>query len=245
MKMRLDKLLVLSGLGSRSGIKKLLHKKNCSVNGVRITDSSFHIDTEIDIIAIDGKEITLCSHIYLMMNKPAGCVTSTDDPIHKTVIDYLKPPFSDIKLFPIGRLDIDTEGLILITDDGELTHKITSPKSGTVKTYYLEFSTEPAPYEITRYTELFKDGVVFKNGYKCLPAQFEKCENKTGSEKSGFLMHITEGKFHQVKKMCLAAGNELCYLRRISVGGVVLDETLQPGEYRELTCKEIEQLKTD
>lgn len=245
MKMRLDKLLALSGLGSRSGVKKILHKKNCYVNGVRITNSSFYVDPEIDMITIDGNKIRLRPNIYLMMNKPAGCVTSTDDPVHKTVMDYLKPPFSDIKLFPIGRLDIDTEGLILITDDGELTHKITSPKSGTVKTYYLEFSVEPAPYEITRYTELFRNGVVFKNGYKCRPAQFEKCGNKTGSGKSGFLIHITEGKFHQVKKMGLAAGNELCYLRRISVGGVGLDNTLKPGEYRELTNEEIERLKAN
>lgn len=245
MKIRLDKLLALSGLGSRSGVKKILRQKDCYVNGVSITDASFYVNTEIDTITICGNKITLRPHTYLMMNKPAGCVTSTDDPVHKTVMEYLKPPFSDIKLFPIGRLDIDTEGLILITDDGELTHKITSPKSGTVKTYYLEFSLEPCPDEITRYMQLFKDGVILKNGYICLPAQFEKCANKTGSGKSGFLIHITEGKFHQIKKMCLAAGNELCYLRRISVGGVVLDKTLKPGEYRELTNEEIERLKTD
>ncbi|AGT43701.1 pseudouridine synthase [Treponema pedis] len=238
MKIRIDKLLALSGLGSRKDVKKILRKKQCCVNGERILSSSFCFELENAVITVDGEKIKIRKNVYLMLNKPKGCVTSTDDPIHKTVMEYLNPPFNNMKLFPVGRLDIDTEGLLLITDDGEITHKITSPKSGIIKTYYLEFLNEPSETEIEKYTELFKEGIILKNGYKCLPAKFEKCENKTGSAKKGFLIHITEGKFHQVKKMCLAAGNKLCYLRRIAIDGIKLDESLKTGEYRELNEKE-------
>ena len=243
MKTRLDRILALSGLGSRSDVKKMIRKKNCCVDGVRIVSPSFILDTDLNKITIDGEPLVLRTNVYLMFNKPQGCVTSTSDPVHKTVMDYIKAPFDRMKLFPIGRLDIDTEGLLIITDDGEITHKITSPKSGTVKTYYLELSREPSDEELKNYCEEFEKGIMLKNGYKCLPAKFEKCENKTGSFRSGFLMHITEGKFHQVKKMCLSAGNELCYLRRIAVGSIVLDETLKTGEYRELSAEEISSLR--
>lgn len=243
MKIRIDRLLALAGLGTRSTVKKILRKKNCCVNGERILSASFIVETDTDSITIDGKQIKLRTNVYLMMNKPADCVTSTDDPVHKTVMEYLEEPFSVMKLFPIGRLDFDTEGLILLTDDGDLTHKITSPKNGIVKTYYLEFSVEPTLSEIENYIKLFRDGIIFKDGYKCLPAKLQKCDNKTGSGKSGFLVDITEGKFHQVKKMCLAVGNKLCYLRRVAVAGLYLDNNLNLGKYRELTTDEINLLK--
>lgn len=239
MKTRLDRILALSGLGSRNDVKKMIRKKQCCVDGKRIVSPSFILDTDLNKITIDGEPFVIRTNVYLMFNKPQGCVTSTSDPVHKTVMDYIKAPFDRMNLFPIGRLDIDTEGLLIITDDGEITHKITSPKSGTVKTYYLELSKEPSETELIRYCEEFKNGIILKNGYKCLPAKFERCKNKTGSERSGFLMHITEGKFHQVKKMCLSVGNELCYLRRIAVGSIVLDENLKMGEYRELSQEEI------
>ena len=138
MKTRLDRILAFSGLGSRSDVKKMIRKKNCCVDGVRIVSPSFILDTDLNKITIDGEPLVLRTNVYLMFNKPQGCVTSTSDPVHKTVMDYIKAPFDRMTLFPIGRLDIDTEGLLIITDDGEITHKITSPKSGTVKTYYLE-----------------------------------------------------------------------------------------------------------
>lgn len=243
MKARLDKVLTAGGLGSRSTVKKLLRKRVVCVNGSRITDASFLIETETDTLTVDGEIFAVKENIYLMLNKPAGCVTSTRDPKHKTVIELLKPPFDKMNLFPIGRLDIDTEGLIILTDDGKTAHKITSPKSGIVKTYYLEFVKEPSCEEIERYTAEFKSGIVLKNGYRCLPAGFEKTENVTGSGKSGFLIHITEGKYHQIKKMSLAAGNEICYLKRIAVASVHLDPLLKKGEYRELTEAEINTLK--
>lgn len=238
MKTRLDRILALSGLGSRSDVKKMIRKKNCCVDGVRIVSPSFILDTDLNKITIDGEPLVLRTNVYLMFNKPQGCVTSTSDPVHKTVMDYIKAPFDRMKLFPIGRLDIDTEGLLIITDDGEITHKITSPKSGTVKTYYLELSREPSDEELKNYCEEFEKGIMLKNGYKCLPAKFEKCENKTGSFRSGFLMHITEGKFHQVKKMLEAVGNKVTYLQRTAFAKLKLND-LALGEVKEINLEDI------
>ncbi len=242
MKARLDKVLATNGFGTRKTVKTLIKKHECIINGERITDPSFLIDVNTAQIRIDDTEVVLRTKIYLMINKPAGCVTSTDDPVNKTVMSYLKEPFSNMKLFPIGRLDGDTEGLIIITNDGALTHKLTSPKAGKVKSYYLELLEEPNDEKIQLYSKKMLEGVVFKDGYKCKPAKFEKCENLTGSEKQGFMVHITEGKYHQVKKMCLALGNKLTYLRRLSMGPISLDKNLELGEYRELTDEEIKLL---
>lgn len=243
MKARLDKILSQNGYGSRKEIKKLLRKKECIIGGRRIVDSSFVVDCSVDEIYFDNRLIKPKTNIYIMFNKPAGCVTSTNDPVNKTVMEYLLHPYNQIKLFPIGRLDIDTEGLLIITNDGEITHRLTSPKTGIQKSYYLEFSKEPENQDFEFYKSEFEKGITLKNGYKCLKAEFQKAENITGSGKQGFILSITEGKYHQVKKMCLAVNNELCYLRRVKMGPVNLDPLLEKGKYRELSEKEIESLK--
>lgn len=244
MKMRLDKLLSSNGMGSRSSVKKMLHKKICTVNGIRITNAAASIDPETDEVLIDGEKFLFRKYIYLMFNKPHGCVTSTSDPVHPTVMDFLREPFSAMKLFPAGRLDFDTEGLIIITNDGEAVHRLISPKFGVVKKYYMEFAKEICSSEFCDYVKKLKDGIVLNNGYVCLPASFEKHETLTTSGKDGFVMGITEGKFHQVKKMCLALGNELTYLRRISVAGIELDKNLPAGKYREFNKFEIQKIES-
>lgn len=243
MKSRLDKILAANGLGSRNDIKKLLRKKNICVNGLKVTNPSFLAETASDIITIDDEIFTPKENIYIMLNKPSGCITSTEDPFHKTVNDYLKPPFDKIKLFSIGRLDIDTEGLIILTNDGILTHKIISPKSKIEKTYYLEFLHDPDEEQIIKYTACFEKGIVLKSGYKFLPAKFKMYRNITGSGKKGFLITITEGKHHQIKKMCSAVENSLVYLKRIEMASIKLDTSLKKGEYRELTSEEVKSIK--
>ena len=142
MVVRIDKILAANGLGSRKDIRRLLRKENFSLNGKRVTDAGTLLDPEHDTLFCNGEELPLRTGCYLMLNKPAGVVTSTADPLHRTVMELLPPPFSAMKLFPIGRLDLDTEGLLIITDDGALTHRLTAPKSGCVKCYYLE-TAEP------------------------------------------------------------------------------------------------------
>lgn len=243
MKMRLDKLLSSNGQGSRSSVKKMLHKKICMVNGIRVTSASFGLDPEKDEVTIDGEKFIFKKYIYLMLNKPAGCVTSTSDPIYPTVMDFLHEPFSSMKLFPAGRLDLDTEGLVIITNDGEAAHRLISPKSGIVKKYYIEFSQEVENSQFDAYVQKLKEGITLQNGYKCKPAYFEKHKPFTIEGRQGFVLGITEGKYHQVKKMCCALGNELTYLKRLSMGSVVLDKNLKHGEYREFSNEEIKKME--
>lgn len=243
MKIRLDKLLSSNGLGTRSSVKKMLRKRNCTVNGIRIINSAAGVDPEIDEVMIDGEKFIFRKYVYLMLNKPSGCITSTSDPVHKTVMEFLHEPFRSMKLFPAGRLDLDTEGLIIITNDGEAAHRLISPKAGTVKRYYLEFSRAVSSADFAGYVLKLKDGITLSNGYKCLSAGLEEHAPLTASNKQGFVMSVTEGKYHQVKKMCLALGNELAYLRRLSMGCVFLDGNLPPGAYREFTPEEIKEME--
>lgn len=240
---RIDKILAGNGLGSRNDIKRLLRTEDFRLNGKRITDPGTLIDIEKDSIVRNGEPVSLRTYCYLMLNKPAGVVTSTDDPLHDTVMQLLPPPFSAMKLFPIGRLDIDTEGLLIITNDGILTHRITSPKSACVKSYYLE-TAEPFNTEaLIQAQSLCAKGLELKHGFVCLPAQFERTEPQHIKTEWAFLMHICEGKYHQVKKMLHALGNEVVYLKRVAMGGVSLDPELGSGDCRELTGAEVAQLQ--
>ena len=142
MVVRIDKILAANGLGSRKDIRRILRKEDFRINGTRVTDAGTALDPEHDTLFRNGEKLTLRTGCYLMLNKPAGVVTSTADPLHRTVMELLPPPFSAMNLFPIGRLDLDTEGLLIITDDGELTHRLTAPKSACIKSYYLE-TAEP------------------------------------------------------------------------------------------------------
>jgi len=233
MKMRLDKVLHDNGFGTRSSIKKMLHKKECYVNGVRIIDSSFKIE-DCDEVCIEGEVINLKKYIYVMLNKASGYVTSTKDPEYKTVMELLPQKWASRNLFPVGRLDIDTEGLLILTNDGIFAHKVISPKYNIVKKYYVRLKREFDEEEFEQVRKNFTYGIVFKNGYKCLPATLER------HEKDGYVVGISEGKYHQVKKMFLCVNNEVVYLKRISIGGLILDETLGIGKTRELTKEEVE-----
>ena len=233
MKMRLDKVLHDNGFGTRSSIKKMLHKKECYVNGVRIIDASFKIE-DCDEVCIEGEVINLKKYIYVMLNKASGYVTSTKDPEYKTVMELLPQKWASRNLFPVGRLDIDTEGLLILTNDGIFAHKVISPKYNIVKKYYVKLKREFDEEEFEQVRKNFTSGIVFKNGYKCLPATLER------HEKDGYVVGISEGKYHQVKKMFLCVNNEVAYLKRTSIGGLILDETLGIGKTRELTKEEVE-----
>ncbi len=235
MRIRFDKLLAANGFGSRKDIKRLLRKETYCINGVRITDAAALIDPEADTVHCNGEPLTLRTHCYLMLHKPKGVITSTDDPLYPTVMDLLPPPFSAMKLFPVGRLDIDTEGLLIITNDGQLTHRITAPKSRCIKTYYFETAEPVTPEAFTRWQQVCRQGVPLANGFVCLPAKLEAAEELPCRS---FLLNIYEGKYHQVKKMVRALGNEVVYLKRIAMAGLMLDPQLPAGSCRELTAQE-------
>ncbi|HNY20520.1 MAG TPA: pseudouridine synthase [Treponemataceae bacterium] len=239
MKSRLDKLLSANGFGSRKEIKRLLKDRVVAVNGVRRVDPSTDVDPELDAITLDGEPLRILTTVYLMLNKPAGVISSTEDPDHRTVIDVLGEPWASMDLFPIGRLDVDTEGLLVITNDGPLTHRLTSPKTGVDKTYYARLRDPVDDAALASYREAFRAGVPFRDGHVCLPAKIDRC----GDEADGVIVTIQEGKYHQVKKMFYVVGNEVAYLKRESMGNLSLDPALKPGEFRELTSDELALLR--
>lgn len=245
---RLDKLLADNGLGSRKEVRKIITQGRLFLNGNPCTNVAQKIQIEKDCLTIDGSVFQPRLFIYLMLNKPAGIISSTKDDLHATVIDLLKEPWAKMELFPVGRLDLDTEGLILLTNDGILTHQITSPKKGVAKTYFVRLKEEVNSQTFKSYVTAFQNGVRLHTGYTCLPAQL--CIDPAAQEQfmqtdSVSTMHITitEGKFHQVKKMFSSVGNEVVYLKRLSMGTLELDPSLGLGEYRELYEEEVRSLK--
>ncbi|MDD2495245.1 MAG: pseudouridine synthase [Tissierellia bacterium] len=236
MKLRIDKMLSNSGVGSRKQIKNDAKKGFIEVNGIIEKDSSKIIDTEADIVKYKGETIKYTQFIYLMMNKPRGVVSATEDNYDKTVIDLLKDEEKFYKPFPVGRLDKDTEGLLLITNDGKLAHNLLSPKKHVDKTYYVEVEEEVTEDNVIA----FEKGVILKeDNYKTLPAKLQIIES---GYPSICLVTIREGKFHQVKRMFNAVNNEVTYLKRISMGTLKLDESLKTGQYRHLTKEELKEL---
>mgnify|MGYP000983262066 CR=1 FL=1 len=238
MKIRIDKMLSNSGIGSRKQIKTDARKGFIEVNGAIEKDSSRIIDTDRDTVKYMGETIKYTQFIYLMMNKPRGVVSATEDNYDKTVIDLLGNQEKFYKPFPVGRLDKDTEGLLLITNDGRLAHDLLSPKKHVDKTYYVEAAEEVTKDDV----KAFEKGVILKgDNYKTLPAKLQIIES---GYPSLCLVTIREGKFHQVKRMFNAINNEVTYLQRISMGTLNLDESLKTGEYRHLTEDEIKLLLT-
>ncbi len=235
-KERLDKILSNMGYGSRKDIKKIIKEGRVQVNDKIVKNNSMKIDPYKDKVTLDGIKVDYRKYIYLMLNKPKDVVSSTDDPINRTVLDLIDEEYLIFNPFPAGRLDKDTEGLLLLTNDGKLAHELLSPKKGVDKTYYVEvdgFVEEDHKYQ-------FKDGILLDDGYKTLPAKLEILESNVFSKVK---LTIKEGKFHQVKRMFQAIDMEVIYLKRISMGNLKLDENLNPGEYRELTDEEIILLK--
>lgn len=235
-KERLDKILANMGYGSRKDVKKYIKDGRVRVNDIVILDNEFKVSPYEDEIFFGEEEVLYREYIYLMMNKPQGLVSSTDDPRAKTVIDLLDKEHLIYKPFPVGRLDKDTEGLLLISNDGKLAHELLSPKKGVNKKYYAEVDG----YVEDKYIEVFKEGVTLDDGYKTLPADLEIIN---GNIISKVYLTIQEGKFHQVKRMFESIGMKVLFLKRVSMGPLELDEILKPGEYRELTEAEINLLK--
>ncbi|GCD12789.1 pseudouridine synthase [Clostridium tagluense] len=234
---RIDKVLSNLGHGTRKEVKGLLKKGKVEIDGIIASDSAMKIDPDKAVIKVSGEEIKYRKHIYLIMNKPAGVVSATVDNHDETVIDLLDEQYHSFKPFPIGRLDKDTVGLLLITNDGELNHKLIAPKNHVDKVYYAEINKFIDEKDIST----FKNGVVIDDGYKCMPAILEVLSaNENGSE---VMVTIQEGKFHQVKRMFESVNKKVVFLRRISFGPLKLDESLSEGQYRELTEEEINSLK--
>jgi 16S rRNA pseudouridine516 synthase len=235
-KERLDKILSNMGYGSRKDIKKIIKEGRVKINDKIINKNDFKINPYDDAIYLDGEEIFYRKYIYLMMNKPKGVVSSTDDPISRTVLDLMDEKYLVFNPFPAGRLDKDTEGLLLLTNDGKLAHEILSPKRKVDKTYYVEVEG----FVEEKHKIKFNEGIILDDGYKTLPAKLEIIESGLFSK---VRLTIKEGKFHQVKRMFKSLDMEVVYLKRISMGLLKLDENLKLGEYRELKQEEIQLLK--
>ncbi|MGO4890063.1 pseudouridine synthase [Anaerobacillus sp. MEB173] len=233
--MRIDKLLANSGYGTRKEVKQLLKKGVVCVEGVPVKDGKTHVEPTNQSVTVHGEEVHYREFIYLMMNKPQGVISATEDTRDETVIDLLEIEDAVFEPFPIGRLDKDTEGFLLISNDGKLAHQLLSPKKHVPKTYIATVRGEVTEADVER----FKVGVTLDDGYVTKPAVLVIKESGPISQ---IELTITEGKFHQVKRMFEAVGKKVTYLKRISMGPLALDETLELGEYRELTDEEIELL---
>lgn len=233
--MRLDKYLSNMGIGTRKQVKNLIDKSRVRVNDDLAKKSNIKIDINKDKVYFDDKLIIYEEFLYYMLNKPSGLVSATRDSSYKTVIDLIDEDYGK-NLFPVGRLDIDTEGLLLISNDGQLAHKLLSPKNKVDKTYYAKINGL-----VTEEDKLaFKQGLDIGDGYITMPAMLNILAADNISE---IELTIHEGKFHQVKRMFQAVGKEVIYLKRISMASLKLDPSLGLGQYRRLTDKEVEELR--
>jgi len=235
MKLRIDKLLGNLGYGTRSQLKKEIKTGCLTVNSKTVKDSSIIVDTDIDQIEYHGETIKYIKYIYLMMNKLQGVISATED-YHcaKTVIDLLDDFNKNFEPFPVGRLDKDTEGLLILTNNGKLAHNMLSPKKHVDKTYFAYVEGKLTDSD----TKAFADGVTFlDDGYKTMPAKLEIIKSNDISE---CRVTIKEGKFHQVKRMFEAVDKRVIYLKRLSMGPISLDDNLESGEYRELNDREMQ-----
>jgi len=233
---RLDKLLSNRGFGSRKEIKQLIHLGQVTVDGHVVKDGSIHVHPEKSEIYVAGRKLHYREFIYLMLNKPTDVVSATWDKRSKTVLDLIPDEYKHFDLFPVGRLDKNTEGLLLLTNDGQLAHNLLSPKKHVPKTYFAQVKGRVTDEDISA----FREGVILDDGYKTLPADLEIL---ISNEISHIRLTITEGKFHQVKRMFEAVNKKVIYLKRISMGSLTLDDSLKPGEVRELSQEEVESLR--
>lgn len=223
--MRLDKLLADLGLASRKELKSLIRSGAVTVDGQPAVRPELKVDPERNAVAVKGTPVRYQAHHYYMMDKPAGVVTATEDARERTVLDLVTPEMRRMGLFPVGRLDKDTSGLLLLTDDGEFAHRVISPKSCVEKLYYTKVDGCPDESDAAA----FAQGLVLADGTRCLPAKLEILGD------GECLVRVTEGKYHQVKRMLASRGKPVLELRRIAIGGLRLDEALGPGGFRELS----------
>jgi 16S rRNA pseudouridine516 synthase len=224
---RIDKILSNMGYGTRKEVKDLVKSGAIEIDGIVAKDSGQQVDAELQEIRVNGSKLFYKDYIYLMMNKPQGVISATEDSRERTVVDLLPDEFKAFSPFPVGRLDKDTEGLLLLTNDGQLSHRLLSPKKHVPKTYLAKIMGRVTEEDV----EAFSRGVTLEDGYKTLASQLKIIE--AGSI-SMIEVTIYEGKYHQVKRMFQAVDKEVTYLKRISMGELKLDETLELGGYREL-----------
>lgn len=229
--MRLDKFLSNMNIASRSQVKGILKAGRVRVNSKVEVKGDAKIDPEKDCIEFDGVRVFYELYRYFMLYKPQGCVSATKDRLSDTVLDILKDENTD-GLFPVGRLDKDTEGLLIITNDGKLAHELLSPAKHVDKKYFVTLDKAIDDEAIAK----IEAGIDIGDDKPCLPCEIEKEDDQV-------FITIREGRFHQVKRMFAAVGLNVTYLKRVSMGAVLLDESLKPGEYRRLTDEEIERLK--
>ena len=227
--LRLDKCLCDLGLGTRSEIRDWIRGGRVSVDGRVLRRPEEKLDPETAELELDGKSLRYRSHRYFMMDKPEGVITATEDAAQKTVLDLLPPELRRLGLFPVGRLDKDTSGLLLLTNDGDFSHRVTSPKGGVWKRYLAELDGDPDESDAAA----FREGLLLGDGTRCLPAGLERL----GAGRC--IVTVQEGKYHQVKRMLASRGKPVLKLRRLSVGGLELDESLGPGGLRELEADDL------
>lgn len=234
MKMRVDKFLTATATASRSESSRAARQGRIRVNGVCCTNSAQQIDPETDVVEFDGQIICYKKYIYILLNKPEGYVSATEDGREKTVLDLLPEKLRSMGLFPCGRLDKNTVGLMLLTNNGELGHKLLSPRYHVTKTYRYIAKAPLSEEDIKR----LETGVSILDGYVTMPAKLYPYEDKACGE-----IAITEGKYHQIKLMFEAVGNKITSLERITFGPLQKDVSLARGEWRELTADEIQALE--
>lgn len=239
--LRIDKYLADCGIGTRSEVKKYIKAKQITVNGEVVAKPEQKIDENIDVVCFKGQPISYEKYVYYLLHKPAGCVTAKQDNVHKTVMEYFPDDIRAKDIAPVGRLDLDTEGLLLFTNDGPLTHHLLSPTHHIPKTYYAVLDKE-VPDEAV---ESFQNGVDIGDDKPTLPAELvilPVSVNDAGDRKYSAELTIHEGRFHQVKRMFEAVGCTVTYLKRLSMGSLVLGD-LEKGEYRKLTEDEVQTLQ--
>ena len=235
--MRLDKFLVACAVGSRTEVKNFLKTGRVTVNGKKEKSAKLQINEDTDEIYFDGQKLDYEEFVYYMMNKPQGVISATEDPKHKTVLDLLDDLARSKEVFPVGRLDIDTHGLLLLTNDGKLAHALISPKRHVDKTYLAQVKGIMTNEDI----ETFAQGIPLKD-FICQPAKLELVSIDTEKDQSLVRVTIAEGKFHQVKRMVAYCGKEVVDLQRLTMGTLTLDEDLKRGEWRRLSKEELEGL---
>lgn len=235
-KQRIDKILSNLGYGSRSELKKLCKSGLVKVNGKVINNPGVQVDVENDEILFDGEKVVYKEFIYLMLNKPDGYISATFDKRDPIVLDLIDKEDLIFEPFPVGRLDKDTEGLLVLTNDGQLAHRVLSPKKHVPKTYYAKVEGVITEEDVNAFAE----GVTLDDGYETMPAELEILKSDEISE---IELTIHEGKFHQVKRMFESVGKKVVYLKRLSMGKLKLDEGLALGEYRELTEEEVKMIE--
>ena len=229
--MRLDRFLAESGFGTRSEVKKLIKNGAVTINDKTSTKPDIHVDCNSDTVKVGGETVRYRKFIYLMLNKPAGYVSATWDKKLPTVLDLVPEEYLHFEPFPVGRLDIDTEGLLVLTNDGDLCHRLLSPKSHVPKTYIAKTDIIPSEEDVVT----FEKGIKLEEDFTTMPAKLEIKENGICNAE----VVIMEGKFHQVKRMFEAVGKKVLYLKRIKMNKLELDESLDLGEVRELTEAEL------